>query len=467
MSPLSRHSKPDGASPPGTARDVALAALSDRAGNVTAHLNRLLAQAHLAPQEAALARELALGVVRRQRTLDAVLAAFQRHGSPYPARIRSILRLGAYQLLFLQRVPDFAAVNEAVKQVGAGAGLRGFVNALLRNIARSASEAQPGPVEPARDVLPLEAGAFRRFDRPMFPNPATAPAGYLALAYSLPDELAEKWLGDLGGLDAAARIAAHANARPPLVLRVNSLRATVPQVLQRLADASIEAVAHRNGLSVVVTGRADPSRLEVFTEGLVQPQDAAATSVVAACPVKPGMRVLDLCAAPGTKTTHLAERMGDRGEILAVDVSDEKLTRIQESCRRMGLSIIRTALAPEIAAQAETPFKLVLVDAPCSNTGVLARRPEARWRFSRDNLSALVNDQRHLLLLGAQLVAPGGVCVYSTCSLENQENQQVVQYVLSRRSDLELRTERVISPAGADNPAEWSDGGYFALLRRV
>jgi 16S rRNA (cytosine967-C5)-methyltransferase len=236
-------------------------------------------------------------------------------------------------------------------------------------------------------------------------------------------------------------------------------------VLQRLQAASVEAAAHVNGLSVVLTERMDPARLEVFSAGLVQPQDAAATAVVAASPVRPGMRVLDLCAAPGTKTTHLAERMHNRGQIIASDVSADRLARIQANCRRMGADIVQTVLASELAAQAEQPFDLVLVDAPCTNTGVLARRPEARWRFSPEALRAASSDQRGLLLLGVQLVGPGGACVYSTCSLEREENRQVVTDVLSRRDDLKLAEEHVQAPAGADEPTGWYDGGYFAILR--
>lgn len=455
------------ASPP-RARDVALAALCDRGGNVTAHLNRLLSAEHLRPADAALARELAMGVVRRQRTLDALIAAFARGDSGRtPLWVRQILRLGVYQLLFLQRVPEFAAVNEAVEQVPRRrSGLRGFVNAVLRGVSRAASAPQAGPVPFAPDVIPIAADAFRRLDRPVFADPAADAAGFLAGAFSLPDELAGRWLGAFGGLAGAARVALHANARPPLLLRVNLARASVAEVLGRLTDAGVAAAAHANGLSIVLRGHAELSGLAVFAEGLVQPQDAAATSVVAAPEVRPQMRVLDMCAAPGTKTTHLAERMHNSGEIVAVDVSAEKLARIEESCRRMGASIVRTVLAENIGPLVEDAFDLVLVDAPCSNTGVLARRAEARWRFSNANLAALARDQRDLLRLGAQFVRSGGALVYSTCSLEDEENAQVVRSVLSDEPTLRLLKQRQILPAGAGDPARWSDGGYCAILKR-
>ena len=466
-------SRPDGGetafqSSPRKARDLALAALCDRGGNVTAHLNRLLSAERPSPADAALARELAMGVVRRRRTLDGLIAAFaQRGGQSTPARAQQILRLGIYQLLFLQRVPDFAAVNEAVEQVGQRRpGLRGFVNAVLRGVARAASPPQAGQLPLAPDVVPISPGEFRRLDRPVFADPAAEAASFLAQAFSLPDELAERWLRAFAGLKGAVRIALHANARPPLLLRVNAARASVAEVLARLGDAGADAQAHANGLSVVLKGHVDLPGLAVFTEGLVQPQDAAATSVVAAADVRPGMRVLDMCAAPGTKTTHLAERMRNSGEVLAVDVGEEKLARIEDNCRRMGVTIVQTMLAGRIGPLIERPFDLVLVDVPCSNTGVLARRAEARWRFSADNLGRLARDQRDLLRLGAQFVRSGGTLIYSTCSLEDEENRQVVRSVASHEPTFRVIERRQIRPAGAELPTRWSDGGYFAVLKR-
>ena len=450
-----------------TARSVALAALGDRAGNVTAHLNRLLAQSPPPPDEAALARELTLGVVRRRATLDAVLAAFLKRRRGPEGRFRDILHLGAYQLLYLERVPAFAAVNEAVAQVSfrKGKSLRGFANALLRNLSRSLSDVEPGPAPLASDVISVSASAFRRIDRPVFPDPQSDRAGFLAAAGSLPAALAEKWLADFGSVQAAMAIAIHANARPPTILRVNAARTTVSDVLERLAGEGVGAVPHANGLSVVLTGGVDLAALDVFTEGLVQAQDPAATAVIAEADVRPDMRVLDLCAAPGTKTMHLAERMANRGIIVAADVSAEKLARIADGAGRMGATIVKTILAEDVISLAEDPFDLVLVDAPCSNTGVLARRAEARWRFSLRDLRSLARDQEQLLYLATEMTAPGGSVVYSTCSIENEENGQVVRKVLDRQKHFRLVSRRRVRPAGADDAALWSDGGYSAVLK--
>jgi 16S rRNA (cytosine967-C5)-methyltransferase len=227
----------------------------------------------------------------------------------------------------------------------------------------------------------------------------------------------------------------------------------------------VDAAAHANGMSVVLLSPADVTRLGAFADGWVQPQDAAATAVVADAPIEPGMRVLDLCAAPGTKTTHLAERMDGRGEIVAVDVSRRKLDRVEENCRRMGADLVRTTLADRIGGEMNRPFDLVLVDAPCSNTGVLARRPEARWRYRRADVAALAADQQNLLYLATELTAGGGAVVYSTCSLQPRENGRVVREVLKRQKTFRLADERPLEPDGADEPTRWSDGGYRALLR--
>jgi 16S rRNA (cytosine967-C5)-methyltransferase len=449
-----------------TARNLALSALGDRSGNVSAHLNRLLAENPVAPAEASLARELAFGVVRRMRTLDTIMAAFRERQQAPVARVHNVLRLGLYQLLFLQRVPDFAAVNEAVEQVGRRlAHMRGFVNAVLRNVARSAGAVETGKYAPSADILPLSTDSYRRFDRKVFADPHTVRDEYLGQALSLPEDLAKKWVRQFGGLEGAMRIAIHANARPPVTLRVNA-PATVPEVVESLRAVGVEAAAHANGASVVLLGPADLTKLEAFTRGWVLPQDAMATSVVAELDVKPGMRVLDLCAAPGAKTTHLAGRMGNVGEVVAVDVNEEKLARIRENCQRLGLSIVKPMLAEQVGSLEEGSFDLVLVDVPCSNTGVLARRPEARWRFEAKAQRALTADQRRLLVLGANFTRPGGVCAYSTCSLQDDENQLLVKEALRNLSSFRVVHEHRIMPAGADDPTRWRDGGFLAVLRR-
>jgi 16S rRNA (cytosine967-C5)-methyltransferase len=268
-------------------------------------------------------------------------------------------------------------------------------------------------------------------------------------------------------MDKLISLAMHANARPPVVLRVDTDRLSVAEAIERLTAAGVRSAAHRNGISIVIDQPLDVASLDLFTEGLLSPQDAMASAVVASAAITPGMRVVDLCSSPGTKTVQIAQRMHNEGRIAVLDVSNEKLEPVKENCRRVGTTIVETMLAPQAGALADGSWDLVLVDAPCSNTGVLCRRPEARWRFTRKMLGELSTDQRHLLLLAAQMVRSGGRLLYSTCSMEAEENAQVVAFLLSREKTFRLVKQEVIWPGGLDDAANWNDGGFFAILRRT
>lgn len=449
------------------ARDIAVEAIRDRAGNVSAHLDRLLGRSALPAGDAALARELALGVTRRRGTLTAVLRAFlEQPDRRLPVPLEEILHVGLYQMLFLDRVPDFAAVNEAVEQAVRHHHRRqsGLVNGVLRTIARNISPRIAGAGTLAADVLPVCPSAHRKFGRPVFPDPNADAAGHLAAAFSLPAALAGRWVSRYG-LSQAAGLAMHADVRAPVILRVNRLKATVDEVLASLASAGVPARRHENGLSVLLEEHLNVTELDVFRRGLVQPQDPSATAVVTAAEPKGGAKVLDFCASPGVKTTHLAELMDNRGSITAVDVSTEKLARIESNCRRLGVTIVTTRLAEQVGSLDPRSFDLVLADVPCSNTGVLARRAEARWRFSEDALETLVQDEETLVSLAAEFVAPGGRLVYSTCSTEPEECSGVVRHLTARGGRLELLREQLTLPGGADDPAKWHDGGYCAVFR--
>ena len=177
------------------------------------------------------------------------------------------------------------------------------------------------------------------------------------------------------------------------------------------------------------------------------------------------MDVLDFCAGPGTKTTHLAELMGNAGSITAVDTTAEKLTSIESNCRRLGATIVRTILADTVGGMAPGNFDVALADVPCSNTGVLARRVEARWRFDEVALAKLVKDQRFLLAAAGHFVRPGGRLVYSTCSIEPEECSDLARTFVRRSDRFKLLDEKLTLPAGADDPATWCDGGYYAVFQ--
>jgi len=448
-------------------RDLAVLALRDRDGNVSANIERRVASARLSSADARLAYELALGATRRQATLEAIARGYlSQPGRHLPGALNQIIHVALYQMIFMDRIPAFAAVNEAVEQAGRFHHRRqsGLVNGLLRTISRKVSERQRAPVPIARDVIPVGPDSFKRSEAPVFADPAADAAGYLAAAYSLPEELAVRWIERLGSLEKAIEIAAHANVRAPLICRVNQAAASVQAVLEELAAAGVAARVHENGVSIVLDDTRDVTGLDAFARGAIQPQDPTATSVVLAAAPKAGMKVLDLCAAPGTKTTHLAELMGNQGSIVAADVSRGKIDRIAGNCRRMGHTIVEEILVDQVGSLNAGSFDLVLADVPCSNTGVLARRAEARWRFSAESLSKLVEDQKFLIRTAGHFVRPGGRLVYSTCSIEPQENGDIARWLARIEPGVKLIRDELTLPGGAGDPTSWHDGGYVAIF---
>jgi 16S rRNA (cytosine967-C5)-methyltransferase len=416
-----------------------------------------------------LARELTMGVVRHRDTLEAVMKKFLKNPQKrLLSPVREIMLVGLYQIIFLQRVPAFAAVDEAVEQTKNAHHKRqsGLVNGLLRGVVREISKPIAECMEPQLGPchVPVGGGMLRRFKREIMPDPQVNPVKHLAKAWSIPHPLAKLWIKYFG-LTEARRIASHSCARPPIIARVNQSRSDVESVISAIEAEGYSSSVHENGCSVVVDSGGDLTKLSVFRDGLIQPQDPTATAVVNAMDIQPGMRVLDLCAAPGTKTTHLAERMNNTGEIVAVDVSASKLSRIKDSCQRMGISIVKTVPTIKIATLEPGSFDAVLVDAPCSNTGVLARRPEARWRFATDNFFSLNRNQQILTNQGAHLARPGGQVVYSTCSIERLENQAIAEWFDQHSERLELVEQTQTLPAGEGCPEKWHDGGYFAKFR--
>ncbi|MGH7149658.1 MAG: RsmB/NOP family class I SAM-dependent RNA methyltransferase, partial [Planctomycetota bacterium] len=300
-----------------------------------------------------------------------------------------------------------------------------------------------------------------RFGRDVFPDPSADLADYLAAVHSHPRVLVERWVVRFG--EEAARAIFEADNRvPPLTIRVNRMRATRERLLQDLRALGFEARAGVHPLAV----RVDPGARglidsEPFRAGRFTVQDETAMEAVSLLDPRPGERVLDLCAAPGGKATQIAEALDDKGEILACDVSEDRLARLRENAARLGLRSIRPILrARDSREPPAEAVDRVLVDAPCSNTGVLARRPEARWRFSTASLRAVTRLQADCLRAGLRTLKPGGRLVYSTCALEPEENGELVRQVLLSVKGVEVAEER-FRPPGPDR-----DGGYAAALVR-
>ncbi len=455
-----------------TGRNLAVRALADKHGNVSAHLRRLISETTPPARERGFARELSMGVLRRRGTIEAVLKAYLKNPKKrLPSPIKEIMHVGLYQVLYLDRVPASAAVDEAVNQTVNSHHKRqsGLVNGLLRTVLREMSKPIDATMETklTESHIPVGGGRVRLMQRKILPDPETDLAANLAAAYSLPLELADRWIEQYEPTE-ARRLAARACLSPPLIARVNMEQTDVESVIASLAAEDTVASPHENGCSIVMNSAGNLTQLQAFVDGLIQPQDPTASAVVNAIDIEPGMAVLDLCAAPGTKTIHLAERMKNQGRIVAVDISTGKLSKITDSCKRMGISIVKTVRASQMADSLEPKsFDVVLVDAPCSNTGVLARRPEAKWRFSNENLLELTDIQQTLASKGAEFLKPTGQLIYSTCSIETEENSDIADWLIEQNDikGLELIEKLQTLPAGGDCPEKWHDGGFFAKFR--
>jgi len=373
-------------------------------------LDAELTRRTLSPRDVALATELIFGTLRWQRYLDWILAPHSRRRlATLDTRVRVLLRLTAYQLTFLERVPAFAAVNDAVTLARDAPGVAEYVNAVLRAFARRGAAER----EPAAPRDPIDA---------------------LATRCSFPTWLAARWVARYGAQEAEALMRA-LDARPPLTVRTNTLRTTRERLMARLHDEE-HLDARATPLApegLLVEGGGDPGAWRAFREGAGVLQDEASMLVARLLEPVEGTTIADVCAAPGTKTTHLAQLMNDRGRVLAFDPQPARLARLGEAAARLGVTIAEPiegpieTLAPRWAGACDG----VLVDAPCSNLGVLRRNPEVKWRRQPADVAAAGERQRAILTAAATLVRPGGRLVYATCSLEPEENDDVASAFLA------------------------------------
>jgi 16S rRNA (cytosine967-C5)-methyltransferase len=393
--------------------------LQTERGSAFAHelLDRQFVQASISAADRRLSTQLVNGVLRRRGTLDALLASVvDREPQHVEAWLWNLLRLGAFQLVFLSHVPPHAAIHETVElaAVFRRERAKGFVNGVLRSLSRLLTADQTE--HPAADTVPVSDGSYRRLARPVLPDPATDPVKYLASGYSLPDWLARRWY-ERNGWEECIRLGFWFAEPPSLWLRCNPLRTDRATLQAALAQAGVEVEAGEEEQALQLRGASSIRELPGYEQGWFTVQDAAAMRVAPALKPKPGSRVLDLCAAPGGKTTHLAELMGNRGKIIACDVDDQRLQTLHELAARLGIGIIETCRLESNQEPPAGPFDAVLVDVPCSNTGVLGRRPEVRWRLKPRDLERLAPQQTRLLEQAGDRVRPRGAILYSTCSI--------------------------------------------------
>jgi 16S rRNA (cytosine967-C5)-methyltransferase len=363
--------------------------------------------------------ELVHGVLRWQNRLDWVLNGFS-HGNFAKSEInvKNSLRVALYQILFLDRIPHAAAVNEGVEFIKRIRGEKpaGLVNAVLRNIIRN--------IEGIR-----------------YPDPKEDIVQYLSVYYSHPHWIVKRWVNRLGQEETQKLLVAN-NERPGLSLRINRLKVEPVQFLKLLEQQQIPYIGSTYfDHFVKVKSLSKIGQMDLFRNGMFTIQDESAALPCLLLAPKPGDRIIDMCAAPGGKTTNIAELLRNEGEVIAVDKYEAKLNLIKGSCERLGLKNVHL-VAADAATLVQAEVDKVILDAPCSGLGVLAKKPDIKWKRDVADILKLKTMQSALIENAARLLKPGGILVYSTCTTEPEENEEIVSAFLRRHPEFSVEDAR-------------------------
>lgn len=440
-------------------RQLAFEALREvhRGAYADVALDRVLGKAHLNDLDKRLVTELVYGSVRRLRTLDALIDQLGKKKShQQPPDLRTILHLGLYQLRYQERIPASAAVNSTVQlaKENGFSGLSGVVNGMLRQYIRLAANSE--------ELLQLPENPVER----------------LAILHSYPTWIVETWVGQLG-LAETAQLCEWMNQSPAIDLRVNPLRTSIEEVEAALQAAGIlvRRIPHIPQALRLIGSAGAIQRLPGFSEGWWTVQDSSAQLVGYLLDPQPNEVAIDACAAPGGKTTHIAELMEDKGIVWGCDKTASRLRRLKENAERLQLKSIhiRTGNATEAIFPVSSADR-VLLDAPCSGLGTLHRRADARWQKTPQTVEELSVLQRELLEQVATWVKPAGILVYATCTLHQQENEGVIQPFLDRHPNWQIDPPPPESPVAAFTaPDGWikvwphrhqMDGFFIVRLRQ-
>jgi 16S rRNA (cytosine967-C5)-methyltransferase len=395
----------------------------------------------VSPQDRRLIQELTFGVVRWQATLDWLVAQKTQARTQKPL-LQVLLRLGLYQIFWLDRIPDHAAVNETVemaKEMGFGSQ-SGFVNAVLRGCLREHDQT----IEKLKQL---------KVNDP-------------AIGYSHPAWLCERW-EKRWGVEMRLKLLEWNNTPPPTFARVNALKTdveTLGALWEKEEVRFVPGLFDWAGSNLVFKLESHPplSQLNSFREGLFYVQDPSTLLAVRMLDPKPGEAILDMCAAPGGKTTFIGQLIENRGLIMAQDPHIVRRQMVKQNCDRLGVTCVRLSASSEgTHPELSTQYDRVLVDAPCSNTGVMRRRVDLRWRIQPPEIERLATVQLDLLENAANETKSCGVLVYSTCSLEPEENEQVVEKFSATHKDFVLEQQRMLTPF-----QDGVDGAFVAKWRK-
>ncbi|MCK8817818.1 16S rRNA (cytosine(967)-C(5))-methyltransferase RsmB [Natroniella sulfidigena] len=425
------------------ARQLALQAIyriNEEEGYSNLVVNNLLNQSQLDKRDRSLATQLIYGTIRMRNSLDWIInQVANRKVKEMTPWVRNALRLGVYQIKFLDRIPAPAACNETV-EVAKGHCNRGavkFINGVLRNI-------------------------IRKLDEIDYPDLQQQPVQHIRYKYSQPQWLVERWVKRFGK-EKTIKICKSLNQVPPTVVRTNTLQVTREELLADLAAEG--ACAEEIDLlpeAVELTDYSAMERLTTFQEGKFQVQGFSSMLVSHVLAPTEDNLVVDLCGAPGGKATHLAQLMNNQGKVYAIDIHQHKLELIEENCERLGINNIETIRQDGREVSFKEEVDQVLIDAPCSGLGIMAKKPEIRWQKKPQDLKELQQLQLELLANAAKFLKVGGELVYSTCTFTEQENQEVIAKFLEEFTSFSVfdLTEQMVELGLED----YLSDGYLQLL---
>ncbi len=434
---------------------VCLGQLEESNAPISTVVDQAISRSDLSPLDRGLLNECVYGITRWRKQIDWMLKQFVNPRFQLDTRMRNLLRLGAYQLVHLEKIPPHAAIYETVELAKPKGKAAGFVNGVLRAVQRGAGDLEYPPLE-------------------------SQPAEHIATSLSYPLELVERWIARRG-VEWTLKFCRASNQVAPLSIRVNTLKTSRKDLIRLLAvdgAVAVESQIVPDGLRLVTSGSC--RSLEAYDDGLFYVQDESAMLVAHLLQPRPNTKIVDLCAAPGGKTTHIAQLMADTGKLLAVDFSEEKNRLIAENCQRLNVVNVEryNADLKNTSLEFIRDADAVLVDAPCSGLGTLRRHPDIRWNKGSKQIGELTRLQLRILNNAAAHIKPGGILVYSTCSTEPEENEGIVHRFLegNRRFGVEKAEHflpfvprDLISPEGFLQTFPYAHGidGAFAARFRV
>jgi 16S rRNA (cytosine967-C5)-methyltransferase len=406
-------------------------------------LNTALQKSSLAKSDAGLATELIYGTISRLNTLDYFLDKFVNKGvQKLQPWVRALLRISLYQVVYLDRIPDHAVVSEAVNLAkGRGhQGISGMVNGVLRNILRQKESL----------AIPENMPAAQR----------------ISLLHSHPQWLVERWISQYG-IETTEAICAANNEPPAVSVRVNTTMISRDDMLTLMSSHGLDATpSSLSPYGIVVKGAGNMALTDWYRDGMISIQDESSMLVAEAVQPEPGMRVLDCCAAPGGKSAHMGELMKDEGSIVANDIHAHKGKLISDQASRLGLDSISivTGDALDLVDRFEpASFDRILLDAPCSGLGVIRRKPDLKWGKSQEDIHEIAALQLRLLESVSTLLRPGGLLVYSTCTIEPLENEGVVSAFLEGHSEFEIAEDGLGALSRLEEKSLLQGGGIQIL----